>query len=171
MFASILMPVQVCHFQQEITEASDDVVKKYYEEIIKDNRSNTTIIAIMKATARSKQQSFKSHFAKYLAIANPKFGDKFFQEVSSSYYTPLQCILIQYWHMNNILYASYRSQSTGTTMRSLRWFLRSYSSLQRPLLFHLPRSDGLSIGTQVPTLVKLSTFFLRDSLRRNLNHG
>jgi hypothetical protein len=120
MFASILMLVPICHFQQEIAEFSDDAARKYYEETPKDNRSDTAVIAVMRATTRSKQQSFKIQFAKYLAIANTKFGDKFFQEVNSSFHPPLQCVLSQYWFMNNIPCALYRSRSTGTTTRSLR---------------------------------------------------
>jgi hypothetical protein len=169
--AFILMLSPIWHFQQEIAEASNDAAKKYYEETPKEDRNDATITAIMKHAARSKQQSFKFQFAKYLAIANPKFGDKFLQEVSSSFQNPLQCIFIQCWLMNNIPYSSYRSRSTGATTRSLRWLLRSYSSLQQLLLLHLLRSDGLSNGTQAPTLVKLSTSLLRDSLTRSSNHG
>jgi hypothetical protein len=119
-FASILMLIPICHFQQEIAKASDDAARKYYEETPKNDRSDTAIIVVMRAAAKSKHQSFKGQFAKYLAKANPKFGDKFLQEVSSSFHTPLQCVLIQYWYMNNIPCASYKSQSTGTTTRSLR---------------------------------------------------
>jgi hypothetical protein len=118
--AFILMLIPICHFQQEIAEASDDAARKYYEETPKEDRNNAAVTAVMRHAARSKQQSFKGQFAKYLAIANPKFGDKFLQEVSSSFQNPLQCIFIQYWLMNNIPCASYRSRSTGTTTRSLR---------------------------------------------------
>jgi hypothetical protein len=59
MFASILMLVPICHFQQEIAEASNDAAKKYYEEKPKDDRSDTAVIAVMRAAARSKKQSFK----------------------------------------------------------------------------------------------------------------
>jgi hypothetical protein len=37
---------------------------------------------MMKVVAKTKQQSFKGQFAKYTAIANPKFGDEFLDEVS-----------------------------------------------------------------------------------------
>jgi hypothetical protein len=37
----------------------------------------------MRFVAKSKQQSFKGQFSKYIAIANPKFGDKFLEEVSA----------------------------------------------------------------------------------------
>jgi hypothetical protein len=57
--------------QQEIVEALDDVARKYYEEIPKEERSDTGITIAMRAAAKNKQQSFKGQFSKYLAIANP----------------------------------------------------------------------------------------------------
>jgi hypothetical protein len=115
-----LILIPICQFQQEIAEASDDAARKYYEETPKEDRSDAAVTAVMRAAARTKQQSFRGQFAKYLAIANPKFGEKFLEEVSSSFQTQLQCIPIQYWLMIYILCASYRSQSTGATLRSLR---------------------------------------------------
>jgi hypothetical protein len=38
--------------------------------------------AMMRAAAKAKQHSFKGQIAKYTAIANPKFGDEFLDEVS-----------------------------------------------------------------------------------------
>jgi hypothetical protein len=118
--AYILILIPICHFQQEIAEASDDAARKYYEETPKEDRNDAAITVVMRHAAKSRQHSFKGQFAKYLAIANPKFGDKFLQEVSSSLQSPLQCIFIPYWLMNNIPCASYRSQSIGATTRSLR---------------------------------------------------
>jgi hypothetical protein len=51
-------------------------------------RCNISVTTVMKAVAKSKQKSFKGQFFKYLAIANPKFGDNFLQEVSASLLTP-----------------------------------------------------------------------------------
>jgi hypothetical protein len=116
----IFMLIPICHFQQEIAEAYDDAARKYYEETPKEDRNDATVTTVMRHAAKTRQQSFKGQFAKYLAIANPKFGDKFLQEVSSSFQNPLQCIFIPYWLMNNIPCASYRSRSTGATTRSLR---------------------------------------------------
>lgn len=59
MLASILMLVLVCHFQQEIVEASDDAAKKYYKKTCKDDRSDTVVTVVMRATAKSKKQFFK----------------------------------------------------------------------------------------------------------------
>jgi hypothetical protein len=53
-FASILKLISICHFQQEIAEASDDVAKKYYEETSKDDMNDAAITTVMRAAAKSK---------------------------------------------------------------------------------------------------------------------
>jgi hypothetical protein len=78
------MLITLCPLQQEIAEAADDVARKYYDETAKKDRSDTAITVVMRAATRSRQQSFRGQFAKHLAIANPKFGDKFLQEMSTS---------------------------------------------------------------------------------------
>jgi hypothetical protein len=55
MFVCILMLISICHFQQEIAEASDDAAGKYYEETPKEDRSDAVVTAVMRAAARSKQ--------------------------------------------------------------------------------------------------------------------
>jgi hypothetical protein len=40
------------------------------------------VTAVVRAAAKSKQQSFKGQFSKFTAVANPKFGDGFLDEVS-----------------------------------------------------------------------------------------
>ena len=90
------MLVNHCQFQQEIGEASDDVVRKYYNETLKEDRSDIDVTTTMKAAAKTKHYSFKGQFFKYLLIANLKFGDKFLEEVGFSFMTPLQDIHIQY---------------------------------------------------------------------------
>jgi hypothetical protein len=107
--AFILMLIPIFHFQQEIAEASDDVARKYYEETPKEDRNDAVVTAVMRHAAKTRHHSFKGQFTKYLAIANPKFGNEFLQEVSSSFQNPLQCIFIPYWLMNNIPCSSYRS--------------------------------------------------------------
>jgi hypothetical protein len=49
----------------------------------------------MRAAARLKHQSFKGQFFKYLSIANPKFGDKFLEEVGFPLTTHLEDLLVQ----------------------------------------------------------------------------
>ena len=81
MFKSRQMLIALCPLQQEIAEAADVAARKYYEETAKEDWSDTDATALMRAAAKSKQQSYRSQFTKHLAIANPKFGDKFLQEV------------------------------------------------------------------------------------------
>jgi hypothetical protein len=64
--------------QQEIAKAFDDAARKYYDETSKEKRCDTGVTTVMRAAAKTKLQSFKGQFFKYLAIANPKFGDNFF---------------------------------------------------------------------------------------------
>ena len=84
-----------CYLQQEIGEASDDAARKYYDETPKEDRSDASVTAAMRSAVRLKHQSFKGQFFKYLLIANPKFGDKFLEEVGFPLKTPLQELLIQ----------------------------------------------------------------------------
>jgi hypothetical protein len=84
MFESMQMLIALCLLQQEIAEAADEAARKYYDETEPNDRSDTDVTALMRAAAKSKQQSFRGQFAKHLAVANPKFGDKFLQEVSAS---------------------------------------------------------------------------------------
>ena len=70
-----------CYLQQEIGEASDDAARKYYDETPKEDWSNSGVTAAMRAAAKTKHQNFKGQFFKYLSITNPKFGDKFLEEV------------------------------------------------------------------------------------------
>jgi hypothetical protein len=74
--------------QQEIVEASDDAARKYYDETPKEERSDTEVTAVMRAAAKTKLHSFKCQFLKYAAVANPKFGNEFFEEVSASFFIP-----------------------------------------------------------------------------------
>jgi hypothetical protein len=59
MFESILMLITLCSLQQEIAEAADDAARKCYDETTKEDRSNTTVTAVMRAAAKSMQQSFR----------------------------------------------------------------------------------------------------------------
>jgi hypothetical protein len=81
MIESVQMLIVVCPLQQEIAEAADEAARKYYDETDPKDISDSEVTALMRAAARSKQHSFRGQFAKHLAVANPKFGDKFLQEV------------------------------------------------------------------------------------------
>jgi hypothetical protein len=67
---------------QEISKASDDASRKYYEEIPEKNKTGSRIIEVMRAAAKNKHQSFKGQFFKFTTVANPNFGDFFMEEVS-----------------------------------------------------------------------------------------
>jgi hypothetical protein len=79
----ILISLIPLYLQQEIAEASDDAAKKYYEETPESERTSTGVTAVMRVAAKSKQHSFKGQFSKFTAVANPKFGDGFLDEVSN----------------------------------------------------------------------------------------
>jgi hypothetical protein len=157
--------------QQEIGEASDDAARKYYDETPLEDRTDTGVTAAMRAAAKTRHHTFKGQFFKYLSIANPKFGDKFLEEVGLSFVIPFQCIMNKYRPSSDIPWHCCRSQSTGATTRSLRCHLRSYSSLQQLVRLHSSRSDGWRIGTQASTSVKQSTSLLRDSPTGTLRPG
>jgi hypothetical protein len=106
--------------QQEIVEASDDAARKYNDETPKEERSNIKVAAVMRAATKTKLHSFKGQFSKYTAVANPKFGDEFLEEVCASFLIPWQFILILYCNKIDILCPSYKSRSTGATTRSQR---------------------------------------------------
>jgi hypothetical protein len=106
--------------QQEIAEASDDAARKYYDETPKEERSDTEVTAVMRATAKTKRHSFRGQFSKYTAVANPKFGEEFLVEVSASLPIPWQFILNLYCYKIDIPSPSFRSRSIGATTRSLR---------------------------------------------------
>jgi hypothetical protein len=80
-YASILMLVPLSLLQQEIAEASDEVARKYYGETLEEEKSNSRVIAMMKAVAKTKHQSLKSQFSNFTAITNSKLGDQFLKEV------------------------------------------------------------------------------------------
>jgi hypothetical protein len=76
------MFVPLIHLQQEISEASDDASRKYYEETPEKDRTGLGVTEVMRDAAKSKHQSFKGQFSKFTGVANPKFGDSFMDEVS-----------------------------------------------------------------------------------------
>jgi hypothetical protein len=51
------------------------------EETSEGDRSDFGVTAAMRAGTKNKIQSYKGQFSKYLAIANPKLGDEFLEEV------------------------------------------------------------------------------------------
>jgi hypothetical protein len=112
------MLVPPSYLQQEIVEASNEAARKYYDKTLEEEGSGLGVIAVMTEAAKSKHQSFKGQFSKY--IANPKLGDQFLEEVTISYLHPCQIILKHNWTMLNFLSSSYKSQNIGATIKSLR---------------------------------------------------
>ena len=49
------MLIPICHFQQEIAKAFDDVVKKYYDETPKEDKNNVAVTIVMRHAAKSRQ--------------------------------------------------------------------------------------------------------------------
>jgi hypothetical protein len=78
----ILMFDPLICLQQEISEASDDASRKYYEETPEKDRTIAGVTKVMRAASKIKHASFKGQFSKFTAVANPKFGDAFMDEVS-----------------------------------------------------------------------------------------
>ena len=71
--------MSLIRLQQEI---SDDASRKYYEETPEKERIGLGVIEVMRDVAKATYQSFKNQFSKFTAVANPKFGDAFMDEVS-----------------------------------------------------------------------------------------
>ena len=76
--------MSLIRLQQEISEASDDASRKYYENTPEQERTSSGVTEMMRGVAKAKHQSFKNQFSKFTAVANPKFGDAFMDEVSIS---------------------------------------------------------------------------------------
>ena len=89
------MLVTQFQFQQEIGEASDDAARKYYDETPKEDMTDACVTTAMRAATRLKHQSFKGQFFKYLSIANPKFGDRFLEEVGFPLMNFLKDLFVQ----------------------------------------------------------------------------
>ena len=47
------------------------------------------VTTVMRAAAKANQQSFKVQFSKFIAVANPKFGDDFLDEVTVIFLHPI----------------------------------------------------------------------------------
>lgn len=67
--------------QQDISEASDEAARKYVDETEEKDRDPAVVTQLMRAAAKAKAASFRGKFSKFAAVANPKLGDKFLEEV------------------------------------------------------------------------------------------
>jgi hypothetical protein len=127
--------------QQEIAEASYEAAKKYVEETLEVERSDSGVMAVMRAAAKNKAQSFKGQFSKYTTIANSKLGNEFLEEVCQIYFCDHLILsngpLINYLYrcknfvvvrdhvmvatgLNNYLFQNHKLPSIGATMTRQR---------------------------------------------------
>jgi hypothetical protein len=133
---------------------------------------------VMRATAKNKVQSFKGQFSKYTAIANPKLGDEFLEEVCQIYlcdhFILSNSPFIDYLYrcksfvgvrdhvmvaigLNNYLFQHHRLPSIVATTTRQRWLWRSCNTLQR-LWRHPPsKLSGWSGRTPTSTPVRPCT--------------
>jgi hypothetical protein len=70
--------------QQDISEASDEAARKYFDETKEKDRDDAAVTSLMRAAAKAKAASYQGKFSKYAAVANPKLGDKFLEEVNTA---------------------------------------------------------------------------------------
>jgi len=68
--------------QQEISDATDEAVRKLSEDDLTIQRTDEEITSAMLAAAKLKTNSYKGQFSKLLAVANPALGDDFLVEVN-----------------------------------------------------------------------------------------
>lgn len=52
------------------------------DETDEKERDPAVVTQVMRAAAKAKAASFRGKFSKYAAVANPKLGDRFLEEVS-----------------------------------------------------------------------------------------
>ena len=71
--------------QREIAQASDDAARAYLDKTPEEEQTATAVWDVMtEASERMVESIKKKDFTKYLAIANPKNGDDFLNEVKHS---------------------------------------------------------------------------------------
>jgi hypothetical protein len=68
--------------QQEIADAADEAARVYEENTPMESREDSEVTAAMRAGAKARVQVFKGQWSKYSAVAHPKLGEQFLQEVS-----------------------------------------------------------------------------------------
>jgi hypothetical protein len=68
--------------KQDISEASDEAIRKYFDETEEKDRDPAMVTQLMRAAAKAKAASYRGKFLKYAAVANPKLENRFLEEVS-----------------------------------------------------------------------------------------
>jgi hypothetical protein len=67
--------------QQDISEASNEAARKYIDKTKEKDKDPTVVTQVMRTVAKAKAVSYRGKFSKYAAVANPKLGDRFLEEV------------------------------------------------------------------------------------------
>jgi hypothetical protein len=62
-------------------DAFGEAIRKYFDETLEEERSNSGVTAVIRAVAKSKITSLRGKFGKHLGVANSKLDDKFLDEV------------------------------------------------------------------------------------------
>ena len=70
--------------QQDISEASDEAARKYFDETEEKDRDPAAVAHVMRAAAKARHGSHRGKFSKLAAVANPKLTDRFLEEVRSA---------------------------------------------------------------------------------------
>jgi hypothetical protein len=63
--------------KQDISEASNEATRKYFDKTEEKDRDPAAMILVMRVAAKAKASSYQGKFSKYAVIANPKLGNKF----------------------------------------------------------------------------------------------
>jgi hypothetical protein len=71
--------------QQDISEASDEAARKYFDKTEEKDQDDAVVTSLMHAATKAKATSYRGKFSKYAAVANPKLGDKFLEEVNTTF--------------------------------------------------------------------------------------
>jgi hypothetical protein len=67
-------------YQRHLTRLQGSIVDETKEK----DRDDAAVTSLMRAAAKAKAASYRGKFSKYAAVANPKLGDKFLEEVNTA---------------------------------------------------------------------------------------
>lgn len=150
-FLSLFLYSLTCGFlQREISQASDAAARAYKDNTPPQER---TAIGVFKAMSSAEEKARKSYrsksFEKYIAVANPKNGEAFFDEVLhllASLFLFFSIVDSFLNNVYNILFYSCRLTSTIPATRSPICSLRSLPRWQMLMLNLGLRQSGFSGG-------------------------
>ena len=86
---NIVYLLTLTFLQAEIARASDEAVEEYMRSTAEKDRTATAVWGVMQIANEKAIKSIKQKdFLKYLAVANPKNGEEFFQQVRATLLAP-----------------------------------------------------------------------------------